>query len=555
MEIALNPGMPTYSGGLGILAGDTIRSAADLNVPMIGVTLLHRKGYFRQRLDPQGLQTEETDEWDVKAFLEEMPQRVSVTVEGRTVRLRAWKYQVEGIDKYQVPVFFLDADLPENAAWDRTLTHYLYGGDAHYRLCQEILLGIGGVRMLRAIGYNNIRRFHLNEGHSSLLTLELLDEQARKAGRESFNMEDIDAVRRQCVFTTHTPVPSGHDRFPLDLVQRVLGRPEIGAMEKIFCHDGQLNLTYVALNLCRYVNGVAKRHGEISRLQFARYEIGTITNGVHVATWTSPPFRALFDHYIAGWRVDNFSLRYALTIPKTEIWRAHMEVKRELIRLVNRRNRTDMNPFTFTIGFARRAAAYKRADLILKDINRLRSIANIAGPFQLICAGKSHPQDGAGKDIIRRIFQAAEALKNDIKITYLENYDFKLGAMMTAGVDLWLNTPQPPLEASGSSGMKAALNGVPSLSILDGWWIEGYIEGVTGWAIGKLEETHHLPDQRSERDADLLYDKLEQVVIPTFYNQREQFMDVMRHSIALNGSFFNTQRMLQEYVVEAYIHL
>jgi len=554
MEIGLEGGMPTYSGGLGVLAGDTLRSAADLKLPMVGVTLLHRKGYFYQRLDAGGWQREEPVEWVVEDYLEELPQRVSVTVEGRAVRLRAWQCEVRGVAGFRVPVFFLDADLPENADWDRSLTHYLYGGDAHYRLCQETVLGIGGVKMLRALGYEDIDRFHMNEGHASLLTLELLEEAARKAGRRSPTPEDIEAVRKQCVFTTHTPVPAGQDQFPMDLVNRVLGPRQVfhlDQMKGVFCCDGVLNLTFVALNLSHYVNGVAKKHGEVSRLMFAPYVIDSITNGVHAATWTAPAFQQLYDRHIPGWREDNFSLRYALAIPAQEVWGAHAHAKRELVQYVNRETNAGLDGDTLTLGFARRATAYKRADLLLQDVERLKQIAARSGHFQVAYAGKAHPQDQGGKDLIKRIVGLKELLKPEIKIAYLENYDMELGRLITAGVDVWLNTPQPPHEASGTSGMKAALNGVPSLSILDGWWIEGCIEGITGWSIG---ERGVEPGSRGDRsgDAASLYAKLEQVVIPTFYQGRDRFIEMMRHVIALNGSFFNTQRMLQQYVLKAY---
>jgi starch phosphorylase len=567
MEIGLEPGMPTYSGGLGILAGDTIRSAADLKVPMIAVTLLYRKGYFYQRLDGTGWQREEPVQWIIEDCLEEMPQRASVVIEGRTVQIRPWRYEVEGVGGFKVPVYFLDVNLPENSEWDRTLTDFLYGGDQHYRLCQEVILGIGGVRILQALGYDRIERFHMNEGHASLLTLELLDEEAKKANRRSFGRDDIEAIRAKCVFTTHTPVPAGHDQFPIDLMRRVLGeRDDFLDMKDVFCTDlvahilrqrvfdpkevirgeNKLNMTYLALNLSHYVNGVAKKHGEVSKLMFAEYTIDAITNGVHAATWTAGPFQDLYDRHIPGWRQDNFSLRYALSIPKQEIWNAHMETKKKLIEYVNRETNIGMGADVFTIGFARRAATYKRADLLFTDIERLKSISSKAAPFQVIYAGKAHPQDQGGKEVIKRIFQAKEELKNKVRIAYIENYDMELGKMMTSGVDVWMNTPQPPLEASGTSGMKAALNGVPSLSILDGWWIEGCIEGVTGWSIGEKGSSDW------SKDAASLYSKLEQTIIPIFYHERDRFMDVMLHCIALNGSFFNTHRMVQQYVLNAY---
>lgn len=551
MEIALEAGMPTYSGGLGVLAGDTIRSAADLRVPMVAVTLLYRKGYFHQRIDGSGWQKEEPVEWGVEEFLTELPERVAVIIEGRTVRLCCWKYETNGIGYFKVPVYFLDADLAENSAWDRTLTHFLYGGDQHYRLCQEVILGIGGVKMLRALGYENIERFHMNEGHASLLALELLDEEARKGARTSINHDDVEAVRTKCVFTTHTPVPAGHDQFPLDLVNRVLGRREVFDMKDVFCCEGLLNMTYLALNLSHYVNGVAKKHGEISRLMFAGYDIDAITNGVHAATWVAEPFQQLYDHYIPGWRQDNFSFRYALSIPKEEVWKAHIRAKKELLQYVREETKTEMDAEVLTIGFARRVTPYKRGDLLFEDVERLRTISSKTGRFQVIYAGKAHPKDRAGKELIQRIFQVKELLKKNINIVYLENYNLQLGKMITSGVDVWLNTPEPPLEASGTSGMKAAINGVPSLSVLDGWWIEGHIEGVTGWSIGENKRGAGESNNRS-RDASSLYDKLERVVIPLFYHDRERFIDVMLHSIALNGSFFNTHRMVQQYVLKAY---
>ena len=552
MEIALENGIPTYSGGLGILAGDTIRSAADLRVPMVGVTLLHRKGYFYQKIDASGVQREEPVEWVVEDFMVEMPERATIVLEGRNVQVRAWKYDVQGIKGFKVPVYFLDTDLPENADQDRTLTHFLYGGDQYYRLRQEVILGIGGVRVLRALGHGDIQRFHLNEGHPALLTLELLDEEAKKGGRTSISHEDIEAVRKKCVFTTHTPVAAGHDQFPLKLVNRILGRSRVfDEMQEVFCCEGLLNMTYVGLNLSHYVNGVAKKHGETSRLMFAGYAIDAITNGVHAATWVSDSFGELYDRHISGWREDNFSLRYALSIPREEIWKAHLKAKRELVRYVNREANAGMDADFFTLGFARRTAPYKRADLLFTDLDRLRNIASKAGRFQVVYAGKAHPQDQKGKEIIRRIFQMKESLKNGIKIAYLENYDMELGKLITSGVDLWLNTPRPPLEASGTSGMKAALNGVPSLSVLDGWWVEGYIDGITGWSIGEKLWSPGEPSDSAE-DAGSLYTKLEQVILPLFYQKQERFIDVMRGAIALNGSFFNTQRMLQQYVLNAY---
>lgn len=552
MEIGLNTEILTYSGGLGVLAGDTIRSAADLKVPMVAVTLLYRKGYFRQRLEADGWQREDLAEWPVEDLLHETAARVTVSLEGRTVHLRCWTYEVVGVDGFSVPVYFLDADLPENSEGDRALTHFLYGGDEHYRLCQEVILGVGGVRMLRALGHVNVLRFHMNEGHAALLTLELLDEEAKKAGRSVIVGEDIEAVREKCVFTTHTPVPAGHDKFPAGLARRIVGqRDDFFSLEGVLLEGDILNMTFLALNSSRYVNGVAQKHGEVSRLMFAGYSIEAITNGVHAATWVSEPFRAVFNHYIPGWQKDNFRLRYALSLPKEEVWNAHMAAKRTLLERVNRETGAGLDEHVLTIGFARRASTYKRGDLLFHDLERLRKIALEAGALQVIFAGKAHPRDLGGKELIKRVFQAGEALGKEVRVVFLEDYDMKLGAMMTAGVDLWLNTPEPPLEASGTSGMKASLNGVPNLSVLDGWWIEGHIEGLTGWAIG-ARNRGEAEGHSSAEDAASLYDQLERVIIPLFYHDRERFVEVMVYCIAINGSFFNTHRMVQEYVLNAY---
>ena len=509
MEIALDPAMPTYSGGLGILAGDTLRAVADRDLSMVAVTLLHRQGYFRQKLDASGRQTEAPDAWPVEKFLKELPVRASLKIEGQPVTIRAWEYDVRGVSGGIVPVYLLDTDLSENPEWHRHLTDQLYGGDKWYRLCQEIILGIGGVRMLRALDHDKLQRFHMNEGHAALLTVELLDEQTRQAGRAKFNSDDVKAVHDLCVFTTHTPVPAGHDHFPVEMVDRALGhRHDWAAYHDVICCDGELNMTYLALSLSHFVNGVAKKHGEVSQHMFARYKIDAITNGVHVATWAAPSFRTLFDQHIPGWRDDNFMLRSALGIPSAEIWNAHLQAKRALMERVNRETNIDMSEDVLTLGFARRATAYKRADLLFHDLERLKSIAGRSGKIQIVYAGKAHPHDEGGKGLIQHIFQAGEALRSSIKVAFLANYDWELGQLMTAGVDVWLNTPLPPQEASGTSGMKAAINGVPSLSILDGWWIEGCIEGLTGWSID------HSESNSTSYDANALYSKLEQVVIP-----------------------------------------
>src|SRR6266852_5165083 len=578
MEIALENAMPSYSGGLGVLAGDTIRAAADLRLPMVAVSLLYRRGYFTQRLAEDGSQTEEPVEWRVEDFLQEEPARASVSIEDRRVELRCWRYTVKGVRGFEVPVYFLDADLPSNAVSDRNLTGTLYGGDSYYRLCQEVVLGIGGVRILRALGYNDLTRYHMNEGHAALLSLELLAEEAREAGRASIRGEDIEKVRGKCVFTTHTPVPAGHDRFPMEYLTRVfpkqtefLDLKDASAaefMKRVLQVDqsypgiqeaarggATLNLTQLALGLSTYVNGVAKVHGETSRQMFPEAAIEATTNGVHAGTWTSPPFQQLFDCYIPSWREDNYSLRGALGLPAEDVWSAHLIAKHELFEEVRKKTGLNFDAEVFTIGFARRATGYKRADLILADLDRLRQIAKNAGAFQIIYAGKAHPNDGGGKEIIRHIFQAKKALRKTVPTVFLDNYDLDLGGKITSGVDLWLNTPQFPLEASGTSGMKSALNGVPSLSILDGWWAEGHIEGVTGWSIGEARRSAGPADPATDnkKEAEALYAKLENVILPMFYKEPRRYIEVMQHAIAINGSFFNTQRMVQQYITDAYL--
>ena len=554
MEIGLQSDIPTYSGGLGILAGDTVRTAADMEVPMVAVTLLPRKGYFHQALDAAGSQIEKPDAWDVSDHLRQLKARVTVVMDKREMKVRAWQYDVVGATGFIVPVLFLDTDMRGNDARDRKLSHHLYGGDKHYRLCQEYVLGVGGARMLRALGYEHIDRFHMNEGHAAFLILQLFDEELSRAGGRKIKPEHVESVRRRCVFTTHTPVAAGHDKFPMSMVRKVLGKQKIWDLQGALAGDRDiLNMTYLALNFCQYVNGVSRPHGRVSREMFASYQVDAITNGVHAATWVSPLFQKLLDRYTPAWRADNFSIRYALGVPPEEIWEAHTKCKARLIRYIAKHQKVKLDPEVFTIGFARRATAYKRADLILRDLDRLKKIASSAGPFQIVFGGKAHPQDEPGKRLIGQVFEAREQLQPDVRLVYLPNYDIDVAKVMIPGVDVWLNTPQPPHEASGTSGMKAALNAVPSLSILDGWWIEGCVENLTGWAIRGGGKTRKGRKDTSAKDAAALYAKLQDIVIPMFYRDRAQYMRIMLCALALNGSFFNTQRMLQEYLLKAYM--
>jgi starch phosphorylase len=548
MDVAANSAIPTYSGGLGVLAGDMLRSAADLEIPMVAVSLLHRKGYFDQRLDARGNQLESPSKWSPENHLTRLAPRVSLLLEGREVRIGAWQYRFVGITGHTVPLIFLDTDLEENEPADRSFTDYLYGGDDRYRLCQEAILGLGGVAMLRALGYADIRVFHMNEGHSALATLALMEERARQQPQYRFSENEVDAVRSQCTFTTHTPVPAGHDRFNPELVGRVLGERRVGVLNQLRVLNGSLNMTELALRFSGFVNGVSMRHGEVSRAMFPNHTIDAITNGVHASTWTAAPMAALFDRVIPEWRRDNCFLRYAIGIPLADIRQAHGQAKKALLQQVRWLTGAQLDDKVFTLGFARRATGYKRGDLFFTDLEKLKQIARQVGPLQLIYAGKAHPRDDGGKAIIRRIFEAAAALNGDVRVVYLENYDMALGQLLCSGVDVWLNTPLRPQEASGTSGMKAALNGVPSFSVLDGWWIEGHIEGVTGWSIGEGVGS----ENDSMAEAASLYDKLETVILPLYYKEPERFAKVMRSAIALNGSFFNTQRMISQYVRNAY---
>ena len=549
MEIGLESNLPTYSGGLGVLAGDTLRSAADLGLHMVGVSLVYREGYFRQHLDAQGNQTESPASWTPEKILEPMEPQVTIAIEGRQVKVRAWRYEIQGLFGHQVPVYFLDTALPENSSWDQTLTDHLYGGDSHYRLCQETVLGMGGIALLSALALEDRVIYHMNEGHAALLTLSLLESQCRQGQSLAPSEEAVEAVRQKCLFTTHTPVPAGHDQFPWDLVKQVLGQDRAALLEATqCCVNGNLNMTYLALRFARYINGVAMRHGEISTGMFPHYPIDAITNGVHAVTWTSPPFADLFDRRISEWRQDNFYLRYAVGLSLHEVTEAHIQAKRALLAEVERQSGVHLPESAMTIGFARRATTYKRPDLLFSDLERLKGMAQRVGPIQVIYGGKAHPRDEGGKEMIRRVFQAAATLGDAVRMVYLENYDMALGKIVCAGVDLWLNTPLRPQEASGTSGMKAALNGVPSLSVLDGWWVEGHVEQVTGWAIGDDSTS---PGDYSQ-DAASLYDKLERIILPLYYGKPEAYAKVRRAAIALNGSFFNTQRMVSQYVTNAY---
>jgi glycogen phosphorylase len=551
MEMGLDSEIHTYAGGLGILAGDFLRAAADNVIPMVGVALLYRRGYFRQEISVEGKQIEHAEVWTPETHLELQEPKVKIRLEDREVWIRAWRYRIHGVTHGIVPVYFLDTDLPENNAHDRDLTDFLYGGDNYHRLCQEALLGIGGIAMLRALGVNRVHPYHMNEGHSALLTLALLEEQMGERGLSAATEKDRLAVRQRCVFTTHTPVPAGHDQFDMETVRRVLGPERCAALEASgCCINSTLNMTNLALTFSHYVNGVAMRHGEISQDMFPRYPIDSITNGVHSALWTAKPFAELFDTHLPGWKRDNLYLRHALSISIKQVREAHDRCKEDLLAEVEKRTGQKLDPRVMTIGFARRMTGYKRPDLLLSDPKRLQHIAAHAGPFQVLYAGKAHPRDESGKALIQFIFRTAKTFQAPIKIVFVPDYDISLAKFLVSGTDLWLNTPQKPQEASGTSGMKAAMNGVPSLSILDGWWIEGHLEGVTGWSIGESWEG----ESSSGEDIEALYSKLEYIILPMFYQRPEEYAKIMRATIAHNGAFFNTQRMMLQYLKNAYFN-
>ncbi len=533
MEIALNESFSTYSGGLGILAGDTLRSAADLGVPMVAVTLAYPNGYFRQRLAPDGTQDELPDTWSPAAELAAAMARVSVKIEDRDVAIAAWRYDVVGVNGDIVPAYLLDTDLPENTPQDRSITATLYGGDARYRLMQEIVLGVGGGRMLDALGYRSLDTYHMNEGHAALVALELLER------RPAAERDTLHAVRPQCVFTTHTPIPAGHDRFDEALLERVLGRSWTDRLERLgLIEAGMLNMTHLALRASRFTNAVAMRHAEVSREMFPGYAISAITNGVHAPTWVAPAFARLFDAQMPEWRRDAYQLRHAAGIDLADLQAAHIEAKAALIAEIAARTGVTLRTDVLTLGFARRATSYKRADWLFHNPERLRELCGRIGRIQIVYGGKAHPHDEPGKAGIKRVHEARAALGDVLDVVYVPNYDMSLAKYIISGVDIWLNNPQPPLEASGTSGMKAALNGIPSLSVLDGWWVEGCLEDRTGWSI-------------DDRRDDSIYEGIERAA-RQIAGSPYAYAQLMRDSIGTNGSFFNTQRMVQQYSRLAY---
>ncbi len=548
MEIALRPEMHTYSGGLGVLAGDTARSCADLEIPIAFVTLISRQGYLRQEISPQGDQIEHADPWRPEDFATPLRAKVAVLIEGREVWVRPWLHVLTSATGHAVPVLLLDTDLHENGEDDRRITDRLYGGDQTYRLKQEIVLGIGGLRILQALGFG-IRRYHLNEGHAALLALDLLRRYPRPDDQVAPGelRYDVGAVRDQCVFTTHTPVEAGHDRFPYPLMERLLQGYIETSQAQIVSGKENLNMTRLALALSGFVNGVANRHAETTTRMFPGYKIRAIVNGVHLPTWAHAAFRDLFNDHFPAWAHEPEAMVRLDQLPDEGVWQAHHAAKTELIQLVRESTAVELDHEVPVLGFARRMTAYKRPDLLFTDLERLRKI-NARHPFQLVMAGKAHPSDGPGKALIRRIHDHIAELGPELRIAFLPNYDMAIAKVLVPGADVWLNTPEPPLEASGTSGMKAALNGVLNLSVLDGWWVEAAIEGVTGWSIG--QDGGPGMARASAQD---LYQKLEEVVLPLYHKDRGRWIWMMKQAISKIACYFNTQRMMRRYAAEAYL--
>ncbi|TCZ51775.1 alpha-glucan family phosphorylase [Roseicella aquatilis] len=546
MEIALDPAIHTYSGGLGILAGDTVRSCADLELPVVFLTLASREGYLRQEIGPEGQQIDHPDPWELETHTTPLDAAVAVRIKGRPVWIRPWLYLHACPHGGCVPVILLDTRLEVNAPEDRGITDQLYGDGAALRLKQEAVLGIGGERMLRALGFE-IETYHLNEGHAALLPLSLLRRHRLPADRPDRRLYsyDTDPVRGRCVFTTHTPVEAGHDRFPYDLVTCTLGDFFELDQLRLLAGEEALNMTRLALNLSGRVNGVAARHAETTRRMFPGYRVRAITNGVHVPTWAHPAFARLFQTVAPDWAHDPDTLLQADKLPAEAVWAAHAEAKAALIEEAGRRCGVMLQPDLPILAFARRMTGYKRPDLLFSDPEKLRAIA-ARYPFQIVLAGKAHPKDEQGKTLIRALHDHAHALRSVVPVAFLPGYDMALAKVMVAGADVWLNTPVPPMEASGTSGMKAALNGVPNLSVLDGWWAEGCEEGVTGWAIGQDGS----PPGEHALD---LYEKLETRILPLWHDDRTRWIWMMKQVIARIGSRFHSQRMMRRYATEAYL--
>lgn len=547
MEIALDKNMNTYSGGLGILAGDTLKSAADMSLHMIGMTLLSKEGWLKQVLDPEKGQIELADLWDYKKYLNLRPETITIEIASEKVVARIWEYLILGETGHIVPVFFLDTDIEDNSDLARQISKNVYSDDQEVWHYQEMLLGLGGFAALKALGYPDIQTYHLNESHAAVLTLALKEE-----------LKSWEEVKSRLCFTTHTPLLGAHQVFPLEKLEKLLPAKYFKAIPENLVVSKSLNFTQLCIFASKFSNSVARRHRDVSQQMYPEAKIDYITNGIHLQTWVSPYFLEVFDKNIPDWRLNADYLRQALRLDSEVIKQAHFAGKKDLIEVVNNNLKkigvyspeSSFDTDTFTIGFARRAVPYKRASLIFTELERLRKIATNFGGLQIIFAGKTGRNDYEGKKTIRDIITFCKQSDINLKITYLEDYNMEIASKLVSGVDLWLNNPLPPLEASGTSGMKAAANGIPSFSIWDGWWPEGCIENATGWSIG---QDLCVGDHCRLIEIEDLYSKLENIILPLYYNHPEKWIEIQKNCIALNGSHFNTQRMLTEYLTKAYL--
>jgi len=541
MEIGVDPQLPTCCGGLGVLAGDTLKGSAELTFPLVGVSLRHHKGYFEQEIE-NCQQKEVLKRSNPFGVLRKRDEEVKVQIEGRDVTIGAEEYIIKNGHENKVSTYFLDTKLDENKKEDREIseTCYWMGKQTTYeehqrhRFKQEIVLGIGGVRFLEKIGYN-IRKYHMNEGHTALATLEV----AKK------NNWDEKETKKKFSFTTHTLVPAGHEVFPIGMVEGVIG--DSFPLDKIKEYGGQancLNMTKLAMRLSDYQNGVSKKNAEAAREMFPDKNIDYITNAVHLGSWTSGSFKGLFDRHFPGWEEEPEKLKDAMKLPSEEVWKAHLENKNILFDFIEDEYGIGLDRDRLTLGWFRRIAEYKRPTLIFTDKERLKHIG--LGKIQILIAGKAHPRDGYGKEAIRKIHEENKTIDVEVPTVFIENYGMDISPTLIAGVDVLLNTPRPPNEASGTSGMKALSNGVINVSSWDGWIDEEFKtkEGAIGWAFGHQQET-------DVQAAHGLYNVLEQKVIPTFYDNPAKWIEMQKHSISL-ASYYNTNRMLKEYIERAW---
>lgn len=529
MEIALEEGIKTYAGGLGVLAGDLLRAASELSFPLVGVTLFNKEGYFLQTISASGKQKESVDKSDLSK-LRRCSEWVHIAIGRDQVRVNIWEYVLTASSGHDILVYLLDTDCPENQEKYRRLSGCLYGGDREYRLWQEIVLGCGAIAALEVLGYSGIKKIHLNEGHGALAAISLYQKQ-KDILKDA--VRAIKVTREKVAFTTHTPVAGGHDIFSLGEI--LAAQPDFPVDIPELSENGLVDFTKTALFFSSSANAVSRRHAQVSRRLFPGHKITSIVNGVSSTYWASLEMAALFDKYISGWRLDNRLLKRAAKIPRAEISAAQLEAKKRLLTIVKETGGQEFSLSRFTICFARRFAPYKQPEMLLADIDRLLSIQEKAGPIQIIYAGKAHPRDEIGKALIADVNRIGKKLSGKIPFVFLSNYNLSLAKVLVAGSDLWLNNPQPPYEASGTSGMKAAHNGVPQASTADGWWLEA---APAGWTIGE--------------EPDSFYDLLEKEILPLFYQQPDKYSSLRRDCISLNASYFNTQRVLREYIDRAY---